>query len=291
MKRILLVLFACVFALATAVPAAAGQSPAESPKVLQFGNMEAVTGPFVGTLFPDRGVPGGGLPWIISSGEGELHLDGTIEVHVRGLVLESGMNPVTSFKALVSCFDFDGNVVNVSTGEFPASSEGDSDIKDTVSELPDPCFAPIVFVTSPAGSWFAVHGALVEFETMVGNDGAFVGGEPIQGVPSAGAPWTLDTAAGSLDEDGNLEVHVRGLVLTNTGENPVAMFRGLVSCLTIESGKVVAKTVRTDPFPATVPGGDSDIAATLELPSPCFAALVFVTSPTGSFFSVTGFQS
>ncbi len=290
MKRILLVLFGCVLALATSVPASAGASP----KVLEFRSMEAVAGPFVGIPFPERDVPGGGLPWSITSGEGKLHLNGAIEVHVRGLVLtDTGENPSPTFRALVSCFDFDGDVVNVSTAEFPASSTGDSDIVDTVTDLPDPCFAPIVFVTSAAGNWFAVHGAAVEFETMVGNDGAFVGamGKHIQGVAPAGAPWTLDSAEGFLDEDGNLEAHVRGLVLTETGINPVDHFRAIVSCLTIEAGKVIARTVLTDPFPATVPGGDSDIAATVTLPSPCFAALVFVTSPAGSFFAVTGFQS
>ena len=49
-------------------------------------------------------------------------------------------------------------VTNVSTGTFPATTTGDSKIEATVS-LPDPCFAPIVFVTSPTGSWFAVTGA------------------------------------------------------------------------------------------------------------------------------------
>ena len=29
---------------------------------------------------------------------------------------------------------------------------------DEVLDLPDPCIAPIVFVTSPTGAWFAVTG-------------------------------------------------------------------------------------------------------------------------------------
>jgi hypothetical protein len=48
-------------------------------------------------------------------------------------------------------------VENVSTDPFPATTTGDSKIEATVS-LPSPCFAPIVFVTSPGGSWFAVTG-------------------------------------------------------------------------------------------------------------------------------------
>ncbi len=287
MKRMLLVLLGCVLVLAAAIPASAG----DAPKVLAFDSMTGVAGPLVGKPFPERGVPGGGLAWIITGGEGELHADGAIEVHVRGLVLaRTGKNPIGNFRALVSCLRLDGTVVNRSTGLFPASTQGDSDIEDVVTGLPNPCFAPIVFVTSPTGSWFAVHGAALEFETMVGNAGAFVGarGKRIQGVAPAGAPWKIAAAEGSLGED--FEVHVRGLVLLN-GINPVDHFRAIVSCVTIESGIAVAKTVRTDLFPATVPGGDSDIEATLQLPNPCFAPLVFVTSPGGGFFAVTGFKS
>ncbi len=307
MKRTPLVLVGCVLLLVTAVPASAG----DSTKVLEFENMAAVTGPFVGTANPIRGVPGGGLPWVISSGEGELKADGSLEVHVRGLVLADaapvpprlrGINPIKTFKAIVSCLSIDrmgkAITVNRSTGLFPASMHGDSEVEDTVS-LPNPCFAPIVFVTSPAspqspmGNWFAVSSAPFEFETMIGNSGPFSGrmGAPIQGVPPAGAPWRLRSAEGSLDQEGNLEVHVRGLVLTSTGTNPVDHFRAVISCLTIDTaGKAAVKTARTDLFPATVPGGDSDIETTVKLPSPCFVPLVFVTSPGGAFFAVTGVQ-
>jgi hypothetical protein len=52
--------------------------------------------------------------------------------------------------------------VNLATAPVPASSDGDATIKATV-ELPDPCVAPIVFVTSgtgPApGNWFAATGS------------------------------------------------------------------------------------------------------------------------------------
>jgi hypothetical protein len=48
-------------------------------------------------------------------------------------------------------------VVNVSTDAFPATTTGDSKIEATVT-LPSPCFAPIVFVTSPGDSWFAATG-------------------------------------------------------------------------------------------------------------------------------------
>jgi hypothetical protein len=43
----------------------------------------------------------------------------------------------------------------------------------------------------------------------------------------------------------------------------------------------------TDLFPAS-PAGDSHIRDTVALPSPCVAPIVFVTSPTGAWFSATG---
>ena len=48
-------------------------------------------------------------------------------------------------------------IVNAPTGLFPASETGDAFIQDAVS-LPSPCIAPIVFVASPGGSWFAASG-------------------------------------------------------------------------------------------------------------------------------------
>lgn len=133
--------------------------------ILEFATMAGVTGPFVGTANPIRGISGGGLPWVLSRAEGELKADGRLEVHVRGLVLAAGAaagtNPVSSFLAVVSCMSIDamGNpsTVNVATSPFPASSTGDADVEATLS-LPHPCFAPIIFITSPTMSWFAVTG-------------------------------------------------------------------------------------------------------------------------------------
>jgi hypothetical protein len=75
-----------------------------------------------------------------------------------------GTNPFPDFRALVSCQSTGaGNtatITNVSTGDFTANSAGDSTINAQVS-LPQPCIAPIVFVTGPTGTdvWFAVTGS------------------------------------------------------------------------------------------------------------------------------------
>lgn len=140
--------------------------------ILSFGAMTPVTGPYVGTTNPIRGVSGGGLPWILKSGFASLSRDGRLFVRVRGLVLANdpsvpaalrGTNPFPDYRALVSCQAIGtGNtatVTNVSTADFPANAKGDSTIFTKIS-LPQPCFAPIVFVTGPTGTdvWFAVSG-------------------------------------------------------------------------------------------------------------------------------------
>jgi hypothetical protein len=152
-----------VFGLGTAASADPGT-------ILKFDTMAPVTGPYVGASSPIRGVPGGGFPWMIESGRGSLDRDGHLKVRVRGLVLANhapvppalrGTNPVTPFKAIVSCqtigADGSATVTNVSTAGFPASPEGDANIRADV-QLPHPCIAPIVFVTSGGGAWFAATG-------------------------------------------------------------------------------------------------------------------------------------
>jgi len=122
---------------------------------------------FTGSTNPIRGINGGGIPWMISSGSGELKANGRLEINVQGLVLaagaNAGSNPVASFQAIVSCLGGDGSVQNVTTGPFPATtgpaSAGGGNAKiEADLALPQPCIAPIIFVTSPGGAWFATTG-------------------------------------------------------------------------------------------------------------------------------------
>ncbi len=76
-----------VSALAAPPIYAQGAAPAMAPVALGFETMAAVSGPYVGAANPIRDIAGGGLPWIISSGQGELRADGALTVSVRGLVL------------------------------------------------------------------------------------------------------------------------------------------------------------------------------------------------------------
>jgi hypothetical protein len=159
MKKLIATLAVAAFGLMAIATTARTAAPAT---VLKADTMVGVTGPYVGTTNPIRGVNGGGLPWAISQAKAVLTADGRLDVKVEGLVLvATGANPVTTFRAILSCQTIDGTgaatVTNVSTDPFPASTAGNSKIASTL-DLPEPCIAPIVFVTSPGGAWFAATG-------------------------------------------------------------------------------------------------------------------------------------
>ena len=157
-------LFSTVF-LAAPPQAASAREVA----ILQFSTMVGVPATLTGaqSQAPLRGINGGGLPWTLTSAKGSLTASGHLKVLVNGLVLaagaNTGSNPIASFRALVSCVQADGTFANIQTAAFPATvgpasaGGGDAEIETTVS-LPEPCIAPIVFVTSPGGSWFAATG-------------------------------------------------------------------------------------------------------------------------------------
>jgi hypothetical protein len=140
------------------------------PNMLEWQTMVGVPQAFTGETNAAviRGVNGGGIPWTLALGKGELSTGGHLEIKVRGLVLASGAsagsNPVNAFRGLVSCLTADATVVNVPTvNTFPATTGpasaggGNADIEETL-DLPNPCIAPIVFVTNSGGSWFASTG-------------------------------------------------------------------------------------------------------------------------------------
>ncbi len=159
-----------------AIHAVAGEP--RVPKILEFQTMTGVPRPYTLPENAVRGVPGGGLPWVVSAAKGELKIDGRLEVEVTGLVFDpndpvviqrglAGMNTVTAFRAVVSCLSKDAggaaSTVNVMTAPFPATtgpaSAGGGNAKiEAWLDLPSPCIAPIVFVTSPGGNWFAAAG-------------------------------------------------------------------------------------------------------------------------------------
>ncbi len=287
----------------------------------EFDELVGVPRPFTGPVNAIRGVRGGGLPWVIDEGEARLDEDGELRVKVEGLVLDpndpaviarglAGNNPVGAFRAILSCLTVDANgnaaTVNLATATSPATTgvgAGDAEIRETLVGIPDPCIAPIVFVTSPGGSWFAAGGPVFDFDELVGVPRPFTGGvNAIRGVRGGGLPWAIDKGEGELDDDGELEAEVEGLVLDPNdpaviarglaGNNPVGAFKAILSCLTVdENGFAATVNLETATVPATtgVGGGDAEIEETLSPPDPCIAPIVFVTSPGGSWFAASGF--
>ena len=165
--RIYIVIFGIAAAIFLPISAMAG-----SQTVLEFDTMVGVSGSFLGNANPIREVPGGGLPWVLDRAKGELESDGEFEVQVKGLIIPDsvdgfGFNPAPFFRAIVSCITLDDsgepvienvmthNGVEVMIGD---PQNGDAEIEAKL-DLPNPCIAPIIFVTNPGGSWFSVTGA------------------------------------------------------------------------------------------------------------------------------------
>jgi hypothetical protein len=70
---------------ALAVPAL-GLGGGDGRKVLDANVLAPVTEPYTGAA-TIRGVTGGGLPWILESGNADLRADGRLHVSVQGLLL------------------------------------------------------------------------------------------------------------------------------------------------------------------------------------------------------------
>ena len=165
MRRAVVLLLSLLAVGAVVVQSTAARDEGSPGKdVLEFDVMSPVVAPFTGTAHPIRGVNGGGVPWRIDRGRGNLTSDGRLKIKVEGLVLVStGQNPIQMFRGVVNCLTTASPDVgvNLATAPVPASSDGDATIRATV-DLPDPCVAPIVFVTSGTGqapgNWFAATG-------------------------------------------------------------------------------------------------------------------------------------
>lgn len=168
MRKTLMLVLGIAVTAALAVPAL-GLGGGDGRKVVDARVLAPVTEPYTGAANPIRGIPGGGLPWQLDSGNVDLRSDGRLHVDVEGLVLArrapvpaglQGTNPFAQFKAIVSCLttaNGSATTANISTEPFAVTPTGDGDL-DTSVALPSPCFAPIVFVTAPTGAWFAITG-------------------------------------------------------------------------------------------------------------------------------------
>ncbi len=164
----LIIVSAAALVAALAVPAL-GLGGDDGRTISEAKVLAPVQEPYTGAANAIRGVPGGGLPWEITRGKIELSSSGRLEAKIKGLVLarrapvpveRQGVNPAAQFKAIVSCQGTVAGaaaVVNVESPLVAATATGDAEIEAKLT-LPSPCYAPIVFVASATGSWFAVSG-------------------------------------------------------------------------------------------------------------------------------------
>jgi hypothetical protein len=169
-----ILLVAALFVPALGAAAREDDNRGRGAKVLEFHTMAPVAGPFVGPNHPIRGFGGGGLPWVIDSGRGEVRANGDVEARVRGLVLDpnssavpanlKGINPLPQFSIWMSCLTNDKPDTGTAlfAGTFAATTTGNMEGKGHVN-LPRPCVAPIVFVTTPSNQqaqarWLAATG-------------------------------------------------------------------------------------------------------------------------------------
>jgi hypothetical protein len=163
MKRLALLLSLVTIVGLGAVFGAIASGP--SDKVLKFERMAPVVPPWTGaTGVAIRGLHGGGVPWSIESGVGQLRANGRLHIEVEGLIIPArGDNPISAFRDVVNCLTPDSPTdgADLVTDPFPATTAGDATIDATV-DLPETCVAPIVFVRNGTGSapgaWFATTG-------------------------------------------------------------------------------------------------------------------------------------
>ncbi len=135
------------------------------------------------------------------------------------------------------------------------------------------------------------NSTVLKFKTMAGVVAPYTGpANAIRGIPGGGVPWSIDEAHGTLKENGDLDVEVKGLIIIATGTNPFPTFRAVVSCQSIADGAAVTVNRVTPSFRATTTG-DAKFKGTVSLPRPCIAPIVFVTDGAGdppAWFSATG---
>jgi hypothetical protein len=151
-----------LLAAGLSAPAIAEKGPAG----LEVRAMAGIPAAYTGTKDPQRGLDGGGLPWVIGAAKVEIKSSGMVEVKFRDLLFApgtafAGTNTIGTMKVVISCLTDAGAVNNVSTPPFPVTTgadAGDGSVEARVS-LPETCLAPLVFVTTVTDRWLAV-GAL-----------------------------------------------------------------------------------------------------------------------------------
>lgn len=178
-------------------------------------------------------------------------------------------------------------------------------IKKVICAMGALALLPVALPASANGMVFPK--TVLKFHTMVGNTAPYVESDPvtIRGILGGPHPWDLTYAVGELKSNGVLHIRIQGLIIpkNNAGQfgfNPVQYFQAVVSCrtLTVNSAGAYYQNMVTPKADTRMIGnyklGDAVISGKVNLPNPCIAPIVFVTSPafknppTGFWFAATG---
>jgi hypothetical protein len=132
-------------------------------------------GQIVGSMVGEHvaGVPSGGAPWVVASGQFDVTAGGRIQAQIRGLLISSGpaintVGPVTMVKASLAC----GDVVVASTAPVNLTTTGNASIRDTVT-VPASCIAPALLIQIAATTTGPVaNGPFIAVNALSGNAGA-----------------------------------------------------------------------------------------------------------------------
>ena len=114
---------------------------------------------------------------------------------------------------------------------------------------------------------------------------------PIDGVPAAGAPWTVGKVNNvTITARGDLRLEVKGLLITGTGgpndgtTGPVTQVIATLACANGDTASTSAVPLKSD--------GDARIREHIAIPSDCLAPVVLVrifgNAPTNPWIAATG---
>ena len=154
--------------------------------------------------------------------------------------------------------------------------------------------AAALAVAGVTATAFARDEGRIKSDKMIGVPAGMIAstGQTIRGMSGGGLPWSIGEAEVSVKSSGKVEAEFQNLILPDRGFNPVGSMAVAVSCLDAFNQPV---NVTSAPFAVTTgttpadPGGDADVKTSVDLPSPCFAPIVFiVNAASGAWFAVDG---
>jgi hypothetical protein len=151
MKKVLAVVFLCLFATAIAV----GQS---SNVVFWKTITGVITAPAVSN--PVGGIASGSSPWTTTGGFALVNLmTGEVAFNVEGLVINGGNasgtpGPVTNVAGALVCNASSSPTVT-ETSPVALSAQGNASFSGTLSGAPSSCTNPIFLIRVPGGPWIA----------------------------------------------------------------------------------------------------------------------------------------